>query len=355
VPAGKVLGRVPGYDHGPGWHLAAVLDRLVPGDVDDGDGGVDDGVRTQHGAFADASAFDHDGARADEGVVLDDDRPCAGGLEHPADADPASQVHAPADLGTGADGGPGVDHRVGTDVALLDLLARHRPDDEVLSEEAGALGAARRRWILDPIDGTEGFLAGAPVWGNHLPADQYAGAPRSSRHQPRSPRGESGLPSVQSRAVHDPEGDVDVDVLTEIEIARPRDAVASFATDPDNATSWYRNIRSVEWQTQPPLEVGTRVAFVAQFLGRRLAYTYEVREHAPGERLVMRTTDGPFAMETTYTWQDTGDGGTLMTLRNRGTPSGFAAVTAPAMTAAMRRANRKDLDQLRRIIESRPR
>jgi hypothetical protein len=148
---------------------------------------------------------------------------------------------------------------------------------------------------------------------------------------------------------------VDVDVLTEVEVTGPRLEVASFAADPDNATVWYGNIRSVEWETPPPLEVGTRIAFVAQFLGRRLAYTYEVREHTPGERLVMSTADGPFAMETTYTWEETAEGRTRMTLRNRGTPTGFAAVTAPAMAAAMRRANRKDLDRLRRIIESRSR
>lgn len=156
-------------------------------------------------------------------------------------------------------------------------------------------------------------------------------------------------------ATHDREGDVDVDVLTEVEVARSRCEVASFAADPGNATAWYRNIRSVEWETPPPLEVGTRVAFVARFLGRRLAYTYEVREFNPGERLVMSTADGPFAMETTYAWEGTADGATRMTLRNRGTPSGFVAVTAPAMVAAMRRANRKDLNQLKRIVESRPR
>jgi uncharacterized protein YndB with AHSA1/START domain len=144
---------------------------------------------------------------------------------------------------------------------------------------------------------------------------------------------------------------VAVDVVTEIGIARPREAVADYASDPTNASDWYENIESVEWRSEPPLAVGSRVAFVASFLGRRLAYTYEVRELVPGERLVMSTADGPFAMETTYTWADVPGGGTRMTLRNRGAPSGFSRVAAPLLAGAMRRANRKDLARLKRILE----
>jgi uncharacterized membrane protein len=142
-----------------------------------------------------------------------------------------------------------------------------------------------------------------------------------------------------------------VDVETRIEIGRPREEVAAYASDPDNATAWYRNIKAVEWETPRPLAVGSRLAFVAQFLGRRLSYTYEVREIVPSERFVMSTAEGPFPMETTYTWADAPSGGTSMTLRNRGQPSGFARVTAPAMATAVRRANRKDLERLKAILE----
>jgi uncharacterized membrane protein len=142
-----------------------------------------------------------------------------------------------------------------------------------------------------------------------------------------------------------------VDVVTEVEIGRPRDEVSAFAADPSNSTAWYKNIKAVEWDTPPPVVVGSRVRFRAEFLGRRLEYTYEVRELEPGRRFVMATAQGPFPMETTYTWEDVADGVTRMTLRNRGEPSGFAAVTAPVMTRAMRRANVADLRRLKALLE----
>ena len=145
-----------------------------------------------------------------------------------------------------------------------------------------------------------------------------------------------------------------VDVQTEVEIARPRHLVAAYAANPDNATAWYENLESVEWKTAKPLAVGSQLAFVAKFLGRRLAYTYEIKEFVPEVRLVMSTADGPFAMETTYTWEDTPHGSTRMTLRNRGEPTGFSRVTAPILAKAMRRANRKDLARIKQILESPP-
>jgi hypothetical protein len=135
-------------------------------------------------------------------------------------------------------------------------------------------------------------------------------------------------------------------------IDRPCAEVSAYAGNPDNAPAWYVNIESVEWKSSPPAQVGSRIAFVAHFLGKRLAYTYELVDLVPAERLVMRTADGPFPMETTYTWQSTGERSTRMTLRNRGKPSGFGKLAAPFMAAAMRRANEKDLARLKAILES---
>ena len=143
-----------------------------------------------------------------------------------------------------------------------------------------------------------------------------------------------------------------VDVLTEITINRPAEVVAAYAADPSNAPAWYQNITSVRWETEPPLRAGSRVAFTARFLGRQLAYTYEVTEFIPAERLVMRTMQGPFPMETTYAWHAVDGDSTRMTLRNRGEPAGFSKLAGSLMIPAMRRANRKDLSRLRHILEA---
>ena len=148
---------------------------------------------------------------------------------------------------------------------------------------------------------------------------------------------------------------MNVDVTTQIVIACPVDVVSAYTADPSNTPEWYVNIDSVEWKTPPPAQIGSRVEFVARFLGRTMRYTYEFAELVPGERVVMRTRQGPFPMETTYTWEPASAGGTLMTLRNRGQPAGFSKLTAPVMKPAIRRANRKDLARLKTILESQPR
>lgn len=142
-----------------------------------------------------------------------------------------------------------------------------------------------------------------------------------------------------------------VDVLTQIQINLPIAMVASYAANPDNAPEWYVNIKSVEWKTQPPIRSGSQIAFKAEFLGRQLAYIYEITHLIPNEVLIMRTADGPFPMETTYTWAALDDNTTIMKLRNRGNPSGFSKLVAPFMSMAMKKANNKDLRLLKSILE----
>lgn len=143
-----------------------------------------------------------------------------------------------------------------------------------------------------------------------------------------------------------------VDVFSEIVIDRSQAEVASYATDPGNAPEWYDNIHSADWKTEPVVKLGAQIAFVAKFMGKELAYVYEIVEFVPDEKMVMRTADGPFPMETIYTWEATVNGQTKMTLRNRGQPKGFSKFFSFMMVPMMRKANRKDLKKIKEILES---
>ena len=98
---------------------------------------------------------------------------------------------------------------------------------------------------------------------------------------------------------------------------------------PHERPECYTNIHSVSWRTPPPPEVGSKLDVEARFLGRRLAYTYEIVD-----------------LEQVA-------GGALMKLRNRGAPSGFAKVAAPMVAKAMKSAMGEVLDRLARRLASR--
>ena len=142
-----------------------------------------------------------------------------------------------------------------------------------------------------------------------------------------------------------------VDVKTTILIDRSPEEVSSFAMDPENAPLWYVNIQAARWRSEKPIRAGSLFDFEATFLGKKLSYTYEVTEYVPGERMVMRTAQGPFPMETEYLFEKTGSGTTRMYLSNRGEPRGFSRWFAPFMSRMIRKATEKDLQLLKKILE----
>jgi uncharacterized membrane protein len=142
-----------------------------------------------------------------------------------------------------------------------------------------------------------------------------------------------------------------VDVTTEIIIHLPKEKVAEFASDPDNAPKWYVNIESVEWLTEKPLKAGSQLVFRAKFMGRHLQYIYEAVEYIPGQKLVMHTVNTAYVMETTYGWQAVDENTTCMTLCNRGIPPGLSKILTPIVAIAIKQTNHRDLKRLKLLLE----
>lgn len=142
-----------------------------------------------------------------------------------------------------------------------------------------------------------------------------------------------------------------VNVVTEITINCPISKVSEYATNPDHAPEWYVNINSVEWKTPKPLRLGSQIAFKASFLGRELAYLYEIVEFVPQKKFAMKTANGPFPMQTIYTFQAIDENHTRMILQNKGNPKGFNKIMSLFMPVMMRRANIKDLKKIKANLE----
>jgi len=142
-----------------------------------------------------------------------------------------------------------------------------------------------------------------------------------------------------------------IDVSTEIDINCSKAKVAEYSANPDNAPKWYVNIKAAKWKTPKPLQVGSQIVFKAKFLGKLLVYIYEISEYAAEQKMVMKTIIGPFPMETIYTWKSIDGNITRMSLQSKGNPGGLSKLLTPLLSFAIKKANNKDLQRLKEIIE----
>jgi uncharacterized membrane protein len=142
------------------------------------------------------------------------------------------------------------------------------------------------------------------------------------------------------------------DVVVETVVERPRDEVAAYVTDWRNDPAWIGALRDVRLETEGPFGIGSRVARVASFLGRRIEYVNEIAEHEPGSRLVMRSVKAPFPMTVVYEFEDAAEGATRVRIRAGGDASGFYRLAGPLLDRAVARGIRGDLGRLKRLLES---
>lgn len=142
-----------------------------------------------------------------------------------------------------------------------------------------------------------------------------------------------------------------VDVSTEIIINLPKEKVTEFAADPGNVPNWCTHIKSVEWNNDAPLRAGAKLVFNEQSMLRQHQHVYEVVEIIPGQKVIMRSHSNGMHMETTVAWQAINENTTCMTLRNRGIPVAFSKPIAPLLKLAIRKASRRNLKQLKKMLE----
>jgi uncharacterized membrane protein len=142
-----------------------------------------------------------------------------------------------------------------------------------------------------------------------------------------------------------------VDVSTEIIINLPKEKVVEFASDPRNVPNWCTHIKSVEWNNETPLRAGAKLVFNERIMRRPQQHVYEVVEIIPGQKVIMKSQSNGMRMETTVAWQAISENTTCMTLRNRGVPLAFSKSIAPLLKLAIRKASRRNLKQLKRMLE----
>jgi uncharacterized membrane protein len=145
-----------------------------------------------------------------------------------------------------------------------------------------------------------------------------------------------------------------IDVTAEVAVRRPPAEVAAYMVDPRNDPHWIGGVREVRLETPPPVAVGSRVARVASFLGRRVEYVNEITALDPQRVLDMRSVSAPFPMRITYSF-DALDGGAATVVRNRvrGEPGGFFGLFGPLLGPLVKRSVQKDLERLRDVLEAR--
>jgi uncharacterized membrane protein len=143
---------------------------------------------------------------------------------------------------------------------------------------------------------------------------------------------------------------VAIDTRAVIAVACPRERVAAYLRDPGNDPHWIGGLRSARLVTDPPVGVGSRVERVASFLGRRVEYVNEVTE-LTGTRLAMRSVRSPFPMRVTYGFEDAGGDTTEVSVRVEGDASRLYRLADPVMAVLVRRSVRRDLRNLKRLLE----
>jgi hypothetical protein len=134
------------------------------------------------------------------------------------------------------------------------------------------------------------------------------------------------------------------------EVGRPVAEVAGFFFDASNNPRWQTGMRRCEWETAPPIGVGSRYTQEVSFLGRRIVSRFEVTEYTPERSITIKSTESTFPITVTRTVNPIDETRCEVAAEIAGSPSGLMAVFAPLTRRLAQRSVNADYDRLASLL-----
>jgi hypothetical protein len=133
-------------------------------------------------------------------------------------------------------------------------------------------------------------------------------------------------------------------------VPRPADDVARFFFDMANNTKWQRGMRRCEWETPPPVGVGSIYMQEASFLGRTITSRFVVIAHEPGRSITIDTIEGTFPIRVTRKVEPIDADSCRVTADISGGPRGLLGLLAPLTHRLAQRSVDADYDRLVELL-----
>lgn len=132
----------------------------------------------------------------------------------------------------------------------------------------------------------------------------------------------------------------------ERDISRPAEEVADFFFDSTNNPLWQRGMRRCEWQTPPPIGVGSIYEQEAVFMGRPVISTFQVIEHRPFEMIKIETLSSTFPLTITRSVERIDEATSEVRAEIQGSPAGLLGLLGPLIRRLAQRSVDADYDRL---------
>ncbi len=143
-----------------------------------------------------------------------------------------------------------------------------------------------------------------------------------------------------------------IKIETSVVINRPIDEVFEFMANSENDPQWQSGAQEVMKTSEGPTGVGTTYTTVSRFLGRRLEATVEYTAYEPNKRVAIKATSGPIPFQSETTFEPAAGGGTKVTNNGEGDAGGFFKLAEPLVARMLKRQFDTDTANLKDLLEA---